>query len=65
MTREEAEKLPALIDRAVFMEITGLSAVGMGLLREEGRIRWFAVGRKKRRGKYFRADAFRLAGWEK
>ena len=61
MSREDFEKLPPIISRKTFLIATGLDEQDFYILRSEGRIRPFPVGRSKTKNKYYKIDAAIIA----
>ena len=62
VTQEKFDRLPALLTRAQFQWVTGLSNQDLDAMRESGEI-----GKHKRRGgkyhKYFKTDAARIGNF--
>ncbi len=62
MNQEEFNKLPGLLTRKLFMNITGLRKEHLRELVLQKKIRYLSLGHGK--GKYYKGDAARFGGFK-
>lgn len=65
MPREDAFRLPPLIQRKIWLSVSGIPDHAFRAMVDDGDIRCLFVGKTKSRRMYYRDDALRIAGYIK
>jgi hypothetical protein len=63
MSREDAFRLPPLIQRKVWLSVTGIPNHAFRAMVDDGDINYLYVGKKKARRMFYRDEALRIAGY--